>query len=135
MEWQHKNEASVHRTAKEFAIDRKRVSGGSRILKGGFKFRQITVLAHIVTSWYARRRYMSMQRLRSRCPPARSAENFQNLAILGPLRSHLLAFQAPYSRHRSGSRRPCRICSTAPVGLIASFCSSCSWFVKLTTSQ
>jgi len=29
----------------------------------------------------------------------RSAENFWNL---GPLRSHLLAFQAPYSEHWSG---------------------------------
>ena len=49
------------------------------------------------------------------------------------LRSHLLAFQAPYSEHWSGSHQNCRICSTAPVGLIASFCS---WLVKLTiTSQ
>ena len=38
--------------------------------------------------------------------------------------------QAPYSEHWSGGRRNCRICSTAPVGLIASFCS---WLVKLTS--
>ena len=25
VEWQHKNEASIHRTAKEFAVDHKRV--------------------------------------------------------------------------------------------------------------
>ena len=39
---------------------------------------------------------------------------------LGPLRLHLLAFQAPYSEHWAGGRRNCRISSTAPVGLIAS---------------
>ena len=49
------------------------------------------------------------------------------------LRSHLLAFQVPYSEHWSGGCRNCRICSNTPVGLIASFCS---WPVKLTiTSQ
>ena len=73
--------------------------------------------------------FMSMQRLRSRRPPAQSTENFQNL---GPLRSLLLAFQPPYSEHWSSGRRGCRICSTAPVGLIASFCSQ---FVKLTTTS
>jgi len=98
-------------------------------LKGGFRLRRITVIERIVSSWQAS---MSTQRLRSRRPSARSAENFRNL---GPLRSHLLAFQAPYSEHWSGGRRNCRICSTAPVGLplIASFYS---WLVKLTvTSQ
>ena len=86
-------------------------------LKGGFGFRWITVIAWIVTSWQAS---ISMQRLQSWCPSVRSVENFRNL---GPLRSHLLAFQAPYNEHCSGGRRNCRICSTAPVGLIASFCS------------
>jgi len=74
-------------------------------LKGGFRFRQITVIARIVSSWQAS---MSMQRLRSWCPSTRSAEN---------LRSHLLTFQAPYSEHWSGGRQNCRICSTASVGL------------------
>ena len=92
-------------------------------LKGGFRFRRITVIAWIISSWQAS---MSMQRLRSWNPSARSAEHFRNF---GPLRSHLLAFQAPYSKHWSGGRRNCCICSTAPVGLIASFCS---WLVKLT---
>ena len=32
-------------------------------------------------------------------------------------------FSGPYSEHWSGDRRNCRICSTAHVGLIASFCS------------
>jgi len=35
---------------------------------------------------------------------------FRNLR---PLRSHLLAFQAPFSEHWSGGRRNCCICSTA----------------------
>ena len=55
-----------------------------------------------------------------------------NFSNLWPLRSHLLAFQAPLSEHWSGSRRNCCICSTSPVGLIASFCS---WLVKLTISS
>ena len=32
----------------------------------------------------------------------------------GPLNSHLLAFQAPYSKHRSGSCWVCQTCSAAP---------------------
>ena len=89
-------------------------------LKGGFRFRRITVIAWIVSSWQAS---MSMQ---IGAHPREAREKIWNL---GPLRSHLLDFQAPYSEHWSGGRRNCRICSTAPVGLIAFFCS---WLVKLT---
>ena len=49
------------------------------LLKGGFRFRRITVIARIVTSWQARRYYMSMQRLRYRRPPVQSTEIFRNL--------------------------------------------------------
>ena len=44
--------------------------------KGGFRFRRITVKARIVSSWQGS---MSMQRLRSRSPSARSAENSSEL--------------------------------------------------------
>jgi len=80
-------------------------SGGSRIFERGVQvqadYGNSTVLS--------RQASMSMQRLRSRCPSARSAEKFGNL---GPLRSHLVAFQALYSKHWSGGRRNCRICFT-----------------------
>jgi len=42
-------------------------------LKGGFSFRQIMAIACIVTSWHARRHYVSMHRLQSN---AQSVENF-----------------------------------------------------------
>jgi len=56
---------------------------------------------------------------------AHPREAREKIGNLGPLRSHLLDFQAPYSEHWSGGRRNCRICSTAPVGLIAFFCMAC----------
>jgi len=37
---------------------------------------------------------------------------------LGPLRSHLLAFQAPYSKHWSGSRQVCQTCSATHVQVL-----------------
>ena len=82
------------------------LSGGSRIFERGVQVQAdygnstdyfIMAGKYVYADWH---------------PSARSAENFRNL---GPLRSHLLAFQAPYSEHWSGSRRNCRICSTAPV--------------------
>ena len=60
------------------------VSGGSRVFERGVQVQadygnsmHCYIIAPIVTSWQARWLYMSMQRLQSRHPPARSAENFR----------------------------------------------------------
>jgi len=99
------------------------ISGGSRI----FLERGVQVQADYGNStdcFIMAGKYVYAESAKS-APIRANVENFQNLA---PLRSHLLAFQAPYSEHWSSNRLNCRICSAAPVGLIASFCS---WLVKL----
>ena len=58
-----------------------------------------------------------------------SAWSMENLWNLGPLRSHLLAFSAPQSKHWSGGHWVCRICSAAndvPNNLWCHF-QQCSW--------
>jgi len=98
-------------------------SGGSRIFERGV---QVQVnYGNSTDCFIMAREYVYAE-------AAKSVPTRAKCGKISDLRSHLLAFQALYSEHWSGGRRICRICSTAPVGLIASFCS---WLVKLTIAS
>jgi len=98
------------------------ISGGFRIFVRGFRLRRITVIAWIV--FIMAGKYVIVYAEAAKSAPIRT-----KCGKISDLRSHLLAFQAPYNEHWSGGRRNCRICS---MQLIASFCS---WLVKLTITS